>query len=59
MSILWALLALPTVLWWRESILWIALLSIYSNFISELGAFQSAKTRENVEDERKATKSCG
>ncbi|MGI5136362.1 hypothetical protein [Streptomyces sp. CA-106110] len=27
----WALLAIPTLIWWRNSILWVAFMSLYAN----------------------------
>ena len=33
MAGVWALLAVPTVLWSSESVLWVAFLSLYANFL--------------------------
>jgi hypothetical protein len=30
-ALLWLLLLAPTVLWWRESVLWVATMSLYAN----------------------------
>ena len=38
MAALWAASILPTMLWWRESVLWVALLSVWANFASHLAA---------------------
>lgn len=37
-TITWALLVTPTVLWWRDSIWWISLMSVWANFSAALGA---------------------
>lgn len=34
LTVLWALLAVPTLLWWRESVLWVALMSLWANIAS-------------------------
>lgn len=39
----WALLLIPTVLWWKESILWVAGMSLYANFVGHFGAYQAAR----------------
>lgn len=28
---MWVLLAIPTLLWWKNAIVWVALMSIYAN----------------------------
>lgn len=42
-SVAWALLLIPTLLWWKNSILWVAAMSLYANFIGHLSAYQAAK----------------
>jgi hypothetical protein len=43
MTIVWALLIPPTLLWWRDSILWVALMSLYANLIGHWSAYQAAR----------------
>lgn len=50
MMIVWAALAIPGILWWRESILFVIILSIYANFAGEFAAYQAARAEENDED---------
>lgn len=42
-TILWALLVVPTLFWWRESILWVALMSVWANVVSHYTAWQAAR----------------
>ena len=42
-TIAWAVLALPTVLWWRDSIFWVAFMSLYANVASHWAAYQAAR----------------
>src|SRR4051812_40423939 len=51
LAFLWALLALPTVLWWHDSILWISLVSLYANGVGHWSAFQASKAEEKVDEE--------
>jgi hypothetical protein len=41
--LVWAALALPTILWWNQSILWVAFMSLYANFVGHMGAFDAAR----------------
>jgi hypothetical protein len=49
LTIVWAAAVIPTVLWWRESILWIGLISCYANFVGHWSAWQAARA-EGVAD---------
>ena len=44
--IVWAALALPTVLFWKESILWVAFMSLYANFVGHASAWQAARAED-------------
>jgi hypothetical protein len=37
-----AILTIPTLLWWKNSILWVSLMSIYAIVISHLAAYSAA-----------------
>lgn len=45
MAVVWALLAIPTLLWWRESILWVAFMSLYANFVGHASAAEAAEAK--------------
>jgi hypothetical protein len=46
LTIAWGLLIVPTLIWWSESILWIALISIYANMATHWGAYEAARKGE-------------
>lgn len=50
MMIVWPILAIPTVLWWKTSVLWVAVLSLYANFAGEFAAWHSSRTEKAVKD---------
>lgn len=50
MTIFWCVLIAPTLLWWRESILWVALLSIWANVVSHYTAYLSARVEVREEE---------
>lgn len=47
----WAVLAVPTVLLWRESILWVAFMSLYANFVGHFSAWDAARAEKANESE--------
>lgn len=51
MTIVWAVAIIPTLLWWSQSIFWVAFMSLYANFIGHWGAYQATRG-EIKQDER-------
>lgn len=47
MTIIWSLLIIPTVLFWAESVLWVALISCYANSVGHFSAWQASRAEEN------------
>lgn len=47
MTLVWAASVIPTLLWWRNSVLWIALLSVWANMAAHFGAWQGARAEES------------
>lgn len=43
---IWLLLLIPTLLWWKESILWVAFMSLYANYKTCIGAHEAHKARK-------------
>ena len=50
MMVVWAVALIPTLLWWRESILWIAFLSLYANWIGHFSAWDAARAEMKVDN---------
>jgi hypothetical protein len=50
MMIVWAILLIPTLLWWKESILWILIVSLYANWIGHFSAMDAARAEEKSEN---------
>jgi hypothetical protein len=46
----WVLLIIPTLIWWRTSILWIAFMSLYAIITGHWGAYEAAKAKDLAED---------
>lgn len=43
---LWLILAIPAVLWWKESVLFVILLSLYANIEASLSAYHAKKNEK-------------
>jgi hypothetical protein len=50
MTVLWSLLLIPTVIWWKDSLLWVLIMSAYANIVGHWSAYQGS--RAGVEAER-------
>lgn len=50
MAAAWALMLIPTLLWWKESVLWVAAMSLYANFSSHLAAAKASKAEDAAEN---------
>jgi hypothetical protein len=50
LTLVWAGLAIPTLLVWSRSILWVALISVYANFAAHAAAWQAARAEVRAED---------
>jgi hypothetical protein len=50
LAVVWGLLVVPTLAWWHDSVLWVALVSLYANAVAHLAAYQAARAEQAVED---------
>ena len=46
MMCVWVALSVPGILWWRDSIFFVIILSLYANFAGEFAAYQGARAEE-------------
>jgi general stress protein CsbA len=51
MTVLWAILIVPSLLWWSQSVKWIVIMSVWANLAGHFSAWQAARI-ENKEEER-------
>jgi hypothetical protein len=52
-TVVWFIAIIPTVLWWKTSILWVALISCYANAASHFSAWQGTRAEEEARDNGK------
>lgn len=50
MMIVWLALAVPGIIWWKESILFVIILSLYANFAGEAAAYQASRAEEKQDE---------
>jgi hypothetical protein len=50
LMIVWFLLIAPTVLFWKDSVLWVALMSCWANAAAHFAAWQGARSEKASED---------
>lgn len=46
LTVVWVLLVVPTLLWWRQSILWVAFMSLYANVAGHWAAWQATRAED-------------
>jgi hypothetical protein len=46
-TFIWAMLVIPTALFWNESVLWIGLISCYANMVGHFSAWQASRAEDN------------
>jgi hypothetical protein len=49
-TVVWAILLYPTLMWWDQSILWLAIMSWYANFSTEWSLAKAAKLKEKADE---------
>jgi ABC-type bacteriocin/lantibiotic exporter with double-glycine peptidase domain len=47
LTLVWVVLVLPTLFWWQESVMWVALMSLWANIASHWAAREAAKAKES------------
>jgi hypothetical protein len=50
MTVFWLLLTIPALIWWKESILYVILLSQWANLASHWSGFQAAHAEKRVKE---------
>ncbi len=49
-AIAWVVLAIPSVIWWKNSVLWVIIISIYANIVGHLSGYTAARADEAAEE---------
>ena len=52
-AVMWVGLAIPSLIWWKDSVLWVILISIYANIVGHLSGYSAARADQAAESETK------
>ena len=48
-AVMWVILAIPSLIWWKNSVLWVILISIYANIVGHLSGYSAARADQAAE----------
>lgn len=49
MTVVWVVLLVPTLMWWRNSIMWVLIVSLYANAAAHWSAYQGSRASVKAE----------
>ncbi|EPY4628663.1 hypothetical protein [Klebsiella quasipneumoniae] len=49
-AVMWVALAIPSLIWWKDSVLWVILISIYANIVGHLSGYSAARADQAAEE---------
>lgn len=50
-TVVWVVLLVPALLWWKDSVPFLVLISVWANIASHWASFQAAKADERIKDQ--------
>ncbi|XFU48391.1 hypothetical protein AAHU79_12420 [Klebsiella pneumoniae] len=54
-AVMWVILAIPSLIWWKNSVLWVILISIYANIVGHLSGYSAARADQAAEESEDST----
>lgn len=54
-AVMWVGLATPSLIWWKDSVLWVILISIYANIVGHLSGYSAARADQAAEESEDST----
>jgi hypothetical protein len=51
MTVFWLTMIIPTVIWWKNSVLWVALMSVYACMTTHWSSYQGARAEHQAGDQ--------
>ncbi|HBT5140198.1 hypothetical protein QIH19_24105 [Klebsiella pneumoniae] len=54
-AVMWVGLAIPSLIWWKDSVLWVILISIYANIVGHLSVYSAARADQAAEESEDST----
>ncbi|HBR3115424.1 TPA: hypothetical protein L9R53_002128 [Klebsiella pneumoniae] len=54
-AVMWVGLAILSLIWWKDSVLWVILISIYANIVGHLSGYSAARADQAAEESEDST----
>ncbi|EMN0243743.1 TPA: hypothetical protein P7Z40_003613 [Klebsiella pneumoniae] len=54
-AVMWVGLAIPSLIWCKDSVLWVILISIYANIVGHLSGYSAARADQAAEESEDST----
>ncbi|WP_159210564.1 hypothetical protein [Klebsiella pneumoniae] len=54
-AVMWVGLAIPSLIWWKDSVLWVILISNYANIVGHLSGYSAARADQAAEESEDST----
>ncbi|MCI7851542.1 hypothetical protein [Klebsiella pneumoniae] len=54
-AVMWVGLAIPSLIWWKDNVLWVILISIYANIVGHLSGYSAARADQAAEESEDST----
>ncbi len=54
-AVMWVGLAIPSLIWWKDSVLWVILISIYANIVGHLSGYSASRADQAAEESEDST----
>ncbi|HHE0232727.1 TPA: hypothetical protein ACOZ2Y_000941 [Klebsiella pneumoniae] len=54
-AVMWVGLAIPSLIWWKDSVLWVIFISIYANIVGHLSGYSAARADQAAEESEDST----
>ncbi|HBW8413396.1 TPA: hypothetical protein RQ687_000223 [Klebsiella pneumoniae] len=54
-AVMWVGMAIPSLIWWKDSVLWVILISIYANIVGHLSGYSAARADQAAEESEDST----
>ncbi|HBQ6818895.1 TPA: hypothetical protein MJE01_05875 [Klebsiella pneumoniae] len=54
-AVMWVGLAIPSLIWWKDSVLWVILISIYAIIVGHLSGYSAARADQAAEESEDST----
>ena len=54
-AVMWVGLAIPSLIWWKDSVLWVIRISIYANIVGHLSGYSAARADQAAEESEDST----